>query len=190
MFRAPDSKVTSIETSAQGRKIAGWTIPETLLSTGITGILMLVIVAMTMTSGRAFLALSNYVDLDAANKVAMDTLTRDLRQCNRVTACSGTAISIEDSDGSTVTYTFSPSAETFTRAKNGVSKVLLSKCSTMGISIAQRNPIGGSYDVYPAATPATAKVVNVSWNCYRTILGVRANTESVQTARIVIRKQG
>lgn len=160
------------------------------MSVGITGILMVVIVAMTMTSGRAFLALSNYVDLDAANKVAMDTLTRDLRECNRVTACSSTAISIQDSDGFTVSYTYDPGAENFTRTKNGVAKVLLTKCSTLGISIAQRNPIGGSYDVYPAATPATAKVVNVSWNCYRTILGVRANTESVQTARIVIRKQG
>jgi hypothetical protein len=190
MFRAPDSNPTFIERPVRRRSLAGWTIPETLLSIGITGILMLVIVAMMMTSGRAFVALSNYVDLDAANQVAMDTLTRDLRECNRVTACNSTSISIEDSDGSTITYAYSPSAETFTRTKNGVSKVLLTRCSTMGISIAQRNPISGSYDVYPTATPATAKVVNVSWNCYRTILGARANTESVQTARIVIRKQG
>jgi hypothetical protein len=189
MFHAPAFKATSTERPGRGR-LAGWTIPETLLSIGITGILMLVIVALTMTSGRAFVALSNYVDLDAANKVAMDTLTRDLRECNRVTACSTNSISIEDSDGATITYTYSPGAETFIRTKNGVSKVLLTRCSSMGIAIAQRNPIGGSYDVYPAATPATAKVVNVSWNCYRTILGARANTESVQTARIVIRKQG
>ncbi len=172
------------------RNRGGWTLPETMVSLGISGILMIAVVGLSMTSGRAFLALSNYVDLDAANKVAMDTLTRDLRECNRVTACTTNTISIEDSDSSTVTYTYDASAQTFVRTKNGVSKTLLTQCATLGISIAQRNPVGGSYDVYPAATPATAKVVNVSWNCFRTILGLRANTESVQTARIVIRKQG
>jgi hypothetical protein len=48
----------------------------------------------------------------------------------------------------------------------------------------------GSYDVYPAASAATAKVVNVSWICSRQIMNGMENTESVQTARIVIRKQG
>jgi hypothetical protein len=33
-------------------------------------------------------------------------------------------------------------------------------------------------------------VVDVTWKCSRTILGVQANTEAVQTAKIVIRKQG
>ena len=52
------------------------------------------------------------------------------------------------------------------------------------------DPIGGSYDVYPAGTIATAKVIDVSWVCSRTLFGRKENTESVQTARIVIRKQG
>ncbi len=176
--------------SSPQRRRAGWTLPETMVSIGISGVLMVAVVGLSMTSGRAFLALSNYVDLDAKNKVAMDTLTRDLRECNRVTACTTNSLSIQDSDGSTISYTYNSSAQTFVRSKNGVSKTLLTQCATMGISIAQRNPVGGSYDVYPTATPANAKVVNVSWNCFRTILGLRANTESVQTARIVIRKQG
>ena len=41
-----------------------------------------------------------------------------------------------------------------------------------------------------SATVATAKVIDLSWVCSRSILGQKANTESVQTARIVIRKQG
>jgi hypothetical protein len=68
--------------------------------------------------------------------------------------------------------------------------VLLKGCDALTFAIAQRNPMGGSYDVYPTASPSTAKVVNVAWNCSRTILGRKANTENVQTARIVIRRQG
>ena len=35
--------------------------------------------------------------------------------------------------------------------------------------------------------PAICKLVSVSWRCSRTILGQKVNTESVQTAKIVIR---
>jgi len=54
----------------------------------------------------------------------------------------------------------------------------------------QRNPIDGSLEVYDAASFDVAKVIDVSWVCSRTIFGRKENTESVQTARIVIRKQG
>ena len=66
----------------------------------------------------------------------------------------------------------------------------LTECDWLTFDIRQRNSIGGTYDLYPVATPGTTKVVNVSWSCSRTIFGRKENTESVQTARIVIRKQG
>ncbi len=172
--------------TAQG----GWTIPETLVSITITLVLMVAVVSMAMTSGRAFLALYNYGDLNAVNKVAMDTLTRDVRECNRVTACSATVLSLEDSNLDPITYTYNSSAKTFTRTTPSDSKVLLTQCSTLSISIFKRTAPVSFGDPLDTATPANAKVVNVSWNCSRTILGAAVNTESVQTARIVIRKQG
>jgi hypothetical protein len=161
-----------------------------LIATGITGLIMLVLASISMLSGRTFTAFANYVDLDDGNRIAMDTLTRDLRECNRVTGCSATVLTIEDPDGTPTVYTFNAATSTLTRTKGASTKTLLKGCDTLTFAIAQRNPVGGSYDVYPAATPATAKVVNVKWNCSRTIYGRKANTENVQTARIVIRKQG
>jgi len=160
------------------------------MAAGITGILVLVLVSMSMLSGRSFAAFYNYVDLDDSNRIAMDTLTRDLRECNGVKTCSASQLVIEDSDGVNITYAFSSGTRTLTRSKAASVRTLLVGCDSLTFSIAQRNPIGGSYDVYPTATPATAKVVNVAWNCSRTILGHKANTENVQTARIVIRRQG
>lgn len=180
-------RITS--TKGPARRLAGFTLAEAVISIGITGMLLAALASLMAFSGYNFGALTNYVDLDAANRIAMDTFTRDLRECNRVISCSATALAIEDSDGAAVTYNYSPGLQTMTRVKNGVPKTLLRGCETLTFSIAQRNPMGGSYDVYPAATPATAKVVSVSWNCARTIFGRRANTESVQTARVVIRKQ-
>lgn len=179
-----DSKITSTR-----RSRAAFTIPEMLLAAGITGILVLVLTSISMFSGRTFVAFANYVDLDDANRIAMDTLTRDLRECDKVTACTISALTIEDSDGVSIFYVYNAGTQQLTRTKNNTTKILLKGCDTLSFAIAQRNPKGQSYDVYPAATPATAKVVNVKWNCSRTIFGRKANTENVQTARIVIRKQ-
>jgi hypothetical protein len=171
--------------------VAGSTLIEALIATGITALLILVLMSLTMFSGRAFAAFYNYVDLDDHNKIAMDTLTSDLRECNRLIAFTTTEITMEDSDGVNISYTYTPSDETLVRRKNGIRKTLLTGCDMLKFVIAQRNPVGYTYEAhYEAATPATAKVVQVSWNCSRTILGQKVNTESVQTARIVIRKQG
>ena len=178
-----DCKATST------RSAAGATLVEALIAIGVTGLLMMALASISMVSGRSFVAFANYVDLDSANRIAMDTLTRDIRECNRVTSFTTHRLVIEDAGGFSVTYEYDSSRQTLTRTYNGVVKTLLSGCESLQFNIAQRNPLNGSYDVYPTATVSDAKVVNVSWNCSRKILGHRANTENVQTARIVIRRQ-
>jgi hypothetical protein len=96
----------------------------------------------------------------------------------------------EDSDGGTLQFLYDPKARTLRRTKNGAaSKVLLSNCDQLTFSMYQRNPVGGSYDVYPAATAQTCKLIQLRWTCSRDLLRAGANTESVQSSKIVIRKQ-
>ncbi len=180
----------SISRTPRCRRQDGAILIENLMGIGIAGLVMLALVSIWMLSGRSIVAFANYVDLDSANRVAMDTLTRDVRECNRVTSFTTNILSLEDATGLDVTYTYNPSSKRLVRSRNGVTKVLLTGCDSLRFNIAQRNPVNGSYDVYPTATAANAKVVNVTWNCGRYILGNRANTENVQTARIVIRRQG
>jgi hypothetical protein len=73
--------------------------------------------------------------------------------------------------------------------KGGVTEVLLTECDNLSFAIFQRNPINGTYNQYPTASPATTKLINVTWTCSRKILGNTMNTENVQTAKVVIRKQ-
>jgi hypothetical protein len=182
-----DSKLTSTKRS---RNSSGFVLAEVLVSFGITALLMVALASVALFSGRSFAALANYVDLDDHNRLAIDQLTRDLRQANRVVTATTNSITMQDSDGVDIVYSYSAVDRTLTRVKGGVSSVLLRECERLAFSLGQRNAVGGSYDVYPAASAATAKVVNVAWLCSRSILGVKENTESVQTARIVIRKQG
>src|SRR5262245_1139514 len=181
-------KITS--TSTRRRRASGMMLVEALMSIGLTGLIMIVLVSISVFSGRSFVAMANYVELDDNNRIAIDTMTRDLRECNRVLTSSTTSLQLEDSDGFTITYTYSPSLKTLTRTKVGNTTTLLTGCQTLAFTLGQRNTISGTFDQFPAATVSEAKVVDVSWRCVRTILGVTANTEAVQTAKIVIRKQG
>ncbi len=189
------SKTTSIKPNAGPRR-AAFVLSEVIVATGITALLMVALVAFFMFAGQSFAAMFNYADLDGANRIAMDTLTTDLRQCNKVNTCTTTSLTLQDYDGvSTLSYTYDPTAKTLVRTRinptTGASTTTLLKgCTSLTFTICQRNPVGGSYDVYPAATALTAKVVNISWICSRSIFGNSINTESVQTARIVIRRQG
>ncbi|HKQ38198.1 MAG TPA: hypothetical protein VJ063_08985 [Verrucomicrobiae bacterium] len=169
------------------------TLAEALVSMCVVILILLALVAFSMFSTRSFATMYNYVSLDDANRIAMDTLTRDVRQCKSVIDCTSSRLILQDSDNRTLGYIYDATARTLTRT-NGVpfptKKVMLKECDRLLFKIGQRNTVAGGYDVYAAATPATAKVVNVSWLCSRTLFGRKENTESVQTARIVIRKQG
>jgi Tfp pilus assembly protein PilW len=178
-------------TKPQGASsVTGMLLVEMMVALAIGALLVLVLCALSLYSSYSFLSLANYVDLDRFNRNAMDTITKEIRQANKVTAFTTNSITFEDYDGLPLTYTYSPGAKTLTRSKNGGSNLVMTYCDSLDFTIAQRNPVAGSYDVYPVATAGTAKVVNVTWKCSHTILGRVANTENVQTARIVIRKQG
>jgi len=169
---------------------SGFALAEALVAMCIVMLILMALCAFSMFSTRSFAALYNYVDLDDANRIAMDTLTRDVRQCKSVIDCTSGRLVLEDGNGFALGYIYDADARTLSRTNVAGKKVLLKQCDRLLFKICQRNTMSGGYDVYAAATPATAKVVNVSWLCSRTLFGRKANTESVQTARIVIRKQG
>jgi len=182
-------KITSTKSRRRLRQ-CGATLVDTVMALGIAGLLMAVLASLTMYCGRNLLAILNYADLNDKNRIAVDTMTRDLRECNRVISCTTARLDIEDADGSTISYIYSSGAETLSRTLNGVTRTLATGCESLTFSLGTRNPIGGTFNVVSTSDVSVAKVVNVEWNCTRSILGSKVNTESVQTARIVIRKQG
>lgn len=167
-------------------------LAEAMVSMCVVMLILMALCAFSMFSTRSFATMYNYVDLDDDNRIAMDTLTRDVRQCRRVIDCTSSRLILEDENMNILGYIYDATARTLTRTNSATpnaTKVLLRQCDRMLFKIGQRNTVMGGYDVYDAATPATAKVVNASWLCSRTLFGRKENTESVQTARIVIRKQ-
>lgn len=165
------------------------TLVEIMVALAVASILLLAVAVLGLYGGRSFAGLANYTDLDARSRHALDRLTKDVRQVNRLTASTSTSLTFEDADGSSLQYIYSPDDRTLSRVKGGDTEVLLTECDNLSFAIFQRNPINGTYDQYPTASPATTKLINVTWTCSRKILGNTMNTENVQTAKVVIRKQ-
>jgi hypothetical protein len=172
------------------RKCAGTSLIDLLVGTALAGIVLAVLGFLALYGGRSFVAMANYVKLDQYSRNALERMSREIRQCNRLSAWSTNSLTFEDSDGKTLLYSYSSASKQLVRTKDGKQDLrpLLENCTFLQFSIFQRNPISGTYDQYPTATPSTCKLVQLSWICSRSILGGQ-NTESVQSAKVVIRRQ-
>ena len=167
----------------------GWTLVEMLVATGISSLVLGALMILSMFTARSFAALGNYSDLDRASRNALDTLTSEIRGARSVGSWSTNQLVLTNAvDGTVFSYTYNPTNSTLTRQWGADSNVLLTGCDYFYFHIWLRNPTNGFAFPYSATNQVyLAKLVDVSWKCSRQILGNKVNTESVQTASIVIR---
>src|SRR5258707_14206512 len=116
---------------SSGRKSKrGFTLVEMLLATGLFGIASAAVCSIYLFSTRSFAAMATYADLDKINRLAMDTLTKEIRQARLVTNVETNSFSLINGDGVAVTYWFNSGQKQFVRsATDGSSKVLVTDCS-------------------------------------------------------------
>jgi hypothetical protein len=169
-----------------------------LMAVGIFSLSGLVLMGLYLFCIRGMASMYNYAVLDQYNRHAMDTLTRELRQCKMVSNYTTNSISVltanpDGSNGPTVTYSFNKTSQKLLRSStDGTSEVLLNDCSLLQFDLRTRIPKGQSYESYPVATnnwQQTVKVLQLSWKTAIYLPNGVGNTENIQTARIVIRKQ-
>lgn len=175
------------------RRAAAFTLAETLVAAGISSMVLLAMASFSSFSGRSFAAMGNYADLDNRSRGALDRMSRDIRQCDSLSSYTSNSairrIILNDFDGLPLTYTFDVNARTLSRIKNGTTTTCLTECDSLDFGIYQRTPMGGAFEQFPTATAASCKVIQVRWICSRTIMGNKVNTESVQSAKVVIRRK-
>lgn len=174
------------------RQRAGMSLVEMMIAMALASIILATVASFAIFTARSFVAVGNYGDLDRTSRNALDTLTRDIRESQALTAFATNKLTLKASDSSTLIYEYAPSAATLTRQSATSTKVLLTGCDLLTFAVYQRSPMSG-LQFYPATNglgainPPTAKLIDVSWRCSRKILGQKVNTESVQTAKIVMR---
>jgi competence protein ComGF len=178
------------KTTSTKKSKSAFTLVE-MIVTVATGMIVLTALALVFFfSNRSFASLTNYLDLDQKTQVALDKMSREIRQVNQLSSYTSNQLVFEDYDSGKLMYTFDPSLQTLVRKKQGVgSETLLTNCTSLQFSIFQRTPNTNTFQPVTTSTATNAKVIELTWNCSRTILGSSANNESMQSAMIVIRKK-
>jgi type II secretory pathway pseudopilin PulG len=171
----------------------GFTLVEMLIAIGIGMIVLATVAMFTLYSARSFASLGNYVTLDQQSRNTLDTMSKEIRQAASVQSSSTTNILTltgVQADGATtytVTYQYDPGATTFTRTVGGNATLMLTNCVYLSFNYYTRVPTT-NFDQFAATSPGSAKVVEVTWYCQRSVLGKFSNTERVQASKIVLRK--
>jgi prepilin-type N-terminal cleavage/methylation domain-containing protein len=177
-------------TSTRKQRLA-FTLVELLVAIGIGGIAMTSVLSMVSYSGRSLAALFNYTDLDFYSRRALDQMSREIRQADNCTigTSNHVVLTYRDPAGAahSLEYTYSPTARTLTRTRDGRSDVLLKECDYLRFGVYQRTPVGGVYEQFPVNVTNTTKLIQVTWVCTREIMRARVNSESVHSAKFVLR---
>jgi hypothetical protein len=175
-------------TSTKRTSTAAYTLIEMAVASGVGAVLLAGVMSMFWFTNRSFASLTNYLDLDQKTQAALDKMSREIRQVNMLTDYSPTNLTFQNYDGSTLQFMYNRNAQTLTRVRGGTSTTtLLTGCDSLEFSIFQRTPVSNVFQPYPTTVITNTKVIQLTWNCYRTILGGKVNTESMQSAKVVIR---
>jgi prepilin-type N-terminal cleavage/methylation domain-containing protein len=195
-------KLVFVPEVSQGKRVSGMTLMEVMVSVALCSIVLAMASSMWLFGSRSFAAMGNYADLDAKSRNALDLMSRDIREATRVTGFQNSGSTrwlqvTNAAQGTAITYTWNASPRTLICERTGEpAQVYLTECDRWDFDLFQRAPKkGGSYLFFPATNSAGAydlsvcKLINMTWKCSRTILGSKVNTESVQTAQVVLRNK-
>lgn len=165
------------------------TLMEMMVGLGISSLLLALVMTLCAFTARSFAAISNYVALDRASRKALDQLSMMVRESDGVTEFKTNKLTLSF-HGEELVYEYSPDRRGLFETWKGETKEVLGGCDDFQFSLFQRNPMEATYEQFPATLDVNAaKIVQVSWICSRQLLGKLINTESIQSAKIVIRKQ-
>ncbi len=174
-------------TNRSGRSKHGFTLVEVMVSSAIGLIVATALASLTYFTSRSFVAATNYTDLGLYSRMGLDKMSRTIRQQVQVTSFATNSITLQDQSGLRTSYIYNPTARTLVSVSAGQTNTILTQCDTLQFWIYQRTPKSNSFDCYDPAYVTNAKLVQVTWNCSRTILSAKVNTEAMESAKICLR---
>lgn len=172
------------------RRQAAFTLIELLVAIGVGAVLLVALMQVVFYTGRSFAALMNYTELDRNSRNALDQMIYKIREADELKDYSSNRLVFSYWKTNELVYEFSPTERKLIESLNGKPTTLLTGCDALTFSIYQRNTAAGTFNQFPATiTNSPAKLIQMSWTCSRNVLGARINSESVQSAKIVLRNQ-
>ena len=166
----------------------GFSLVEVLITLSISSILFIAVISFVMFASKSLTSILNYGDMNVKTRIAIDTISSDVRQCNSVLSSTTNKLKLENNDGLPIIYHWDNNTKFLTRSYKGSVKVLLRKCDEFNFWFNQKNSLSDEVDIQTSSLQSV-KIISFSWKCSRSIVGVKLNTSEFQSARIVIRER-
>jgi type II secretory pathway pseudopilin PulG len=174
-------------TFTKPNRAAAFTLVEVMVASAVALIVVVVIALLSFYSSRSFVAMANYVSMDQQSQLALDRMSREIRQARGVTQFTPTSLTLQDTSDNLVQFVYDSDDQTLSRVSGSSREVYLANCDFLEFSNYQRTTISNTFDAYESAYVTNTRLIQVTWVCSRKILGAKANTESVQSAKITLR---
>ncbi len=162
----------------------GMTFPEVLVALSIGALVLIVMAQVFMSSSFSFAAASNYISMGYSSRLALDQMTREIRQAGDLLEFSPTRLkfALQGQTNAFLVYDWDAQSRQLTESKTGSTKVLLTECDQL--AFAMRDSLFA-----PTTAIAQGKGISVAWKCSRTILGRKTTTEEMEQALIIMRNK-
>src|SRR5690242_12413998 len=95
-------------TSTRPGPAAAFTLTEVMVASSLGLLVLLVVALLTFFSSRSFVAMANYVNLDQHSQLALDKMSREIRQAHQLVDYSTNTVTIQDVDNNPVQFIWNP----------------------------------------------------------------------------------
>lgn len=169
-----------------------WTLLEMMISVAVAAVILAAIASTYIFASRTLDATANYAELDRQSRNALDQITSALRQAGAITNMTSTTIWMTSDTNAGSPYpmmlNWHSNTSTLEYTVNNVTNVLLKGCAFAKFSYFKRNPSNDTTMLFFTSNiPSETKVVVMDWICKKTNSLTLTDSESVQTAKVVLR---
>lgn len=166
----------------------GFTLVEVLISVSLSAMIMAGVLSSFLFLGRSGANLQNYTDMESQARRSLEIFAEDVRQGSAITWNSATSATLRVNSAN-ITYAYNSSTQTFSRnGVNFITGIFPGSFAFKAFNVASTE--------MPLATAAnriaaniSTKQVQISLRCTRTSTTVTSATNTVLSARYILRNK-
>jgi hypothetical protein len=163
-----------------------------MVASSLGTILLAAVLSAFLFLVRSGLALGNYQQMETEARAAMELFAQDVRRAHDVAWASSRSVTVQYMEGSTArscTYTYVPASGTFTRTRDGVTRVIVSGIDAFAFTAYQIDTSAIDLSAPTSATDRATKQIQISLSARRNVRTFSTNTNQVISARFILRNK-
>jgi prepilin-type N-terminal cleavage/methylation domain-containing protein len=164
---------------------SAFTLIEVMIASTLSVMLAAIIAIFFFYSLRSFAVMTNYADMNTRSELALDKMSKDIRQARSLTVYTTNSLTFKDVNNNDLTFVYTN--RLLNRISGGVTTTYLTNCDSLQFWIYQHTPISNTFDCYNPSVVTNARVIQMTWHCSRKIMGTKSTTETVESATLSLR---